>query len=86
MHDVDWSPLISALTSGGLVAGLARGFLHRTLRDLDDAVMRVSTINERLATLTVRLEGVEKHYHLVYEHDRKIAGMEQVVYGGNRTP
>jgi hypothetical protein len=82
--DMPWEALAGSALSGALITAMAKAFLSRSLKDLDGVVSKISEIKEQLAGIAVKLETASKESELLHEHDRKIAAMEQLVYGSYR--
>lgn len=76
--------LLGPAASGAVVIALARMFVTKSFKELEQVVGKISELKEQLAVIAVRLESAEKASELLQKHDRKIAAMEQVVYGNRR--
>lgn len=73
--------LISAAAGSVLSGALARAFLSRALRSLDDAVTRINEILTELARVSVRLDTIEKLHDLIHAIDRRVISMEAKSHG-----
>lgn len=73
--------VLSALLGGGLSTALAKILIGKSLRELEQVSERVGEIKTRLAEISVKLDLAEKDRDLLSKHDRKIAKMENQVYG-----
>lgn len=61
---------------GGIVVMLAKTYLSRTMKELDQMVTAMKYVQEQLVALTIRLERIEQIEDLIRKHDRQIASLE----------
>jgi hypothetical protein len=78
---MEWAYAVgSSLLSGGIVAALAKAFIAKSFRDLEQVAEKVGEIKSELSAIAVKLGTVEKDRERLYEHDRKLAALENQVY------
>lgn len=65
-----------ALSGTAMTALLARMFISKTLKALDNAVDSISVMSTQLATISVKLENLGKTYDLIHDIDRKVVALE----------
>lgn len=82
--DIQWESIATSAASATFITGIAKAYIQKSLKDLEDVVQKMSLIREQIAILTTKHESAEKTAHLLHEHDRKIAAMEQMLYGHSR--
>ncbi len=73
--------LISALLGSGITTALAKAFIGKSLREVEQVAEKISEIKESLAALSVKLDVMDKERSIILKHDRKIAAMENQLYG-----
>ena len=80
MHEMELSlsSLLGSAAGGGTVVFLARLYLQRAFKDLDNVVVAMQRVQKDMATIAVRLEKFEKFDDLIREHEKKIAVLEKV--------
>ncbi len=79
---VNWDAVATGFGGCALSAALARSYITRSLRQLDEVATRVAGIKEQLAAVSVKLDAIDNQANLLTDHDRKIVAMEAAVYGG----
>lgn len=80
---MDWEPIVTSLSTCGILIAFAGAFLKKSFQTLDELVVKIGEIKEQLAGIVVKLANLEISDEMLREHDRKIAGLEAVVYGDN---
>jgi hypothetical protein len=85
MEHLDLSSILGSTAGGGVVAVMAKLYLQRALKDLEDVVKTMVEIKQELASRGVRLDRVERNEETIRVHDRKIAALESKVYNGERS-
>jgi len=87
MDKAYWDVAIAATISGGATAAIARAYISKTLKDLETVLEKVSEIKAELRGISVKLDHLDESADIVSKHDRKIAAMEEKLYGhGKRAP
>lgn len=78
---------IAASTIGGscIATILARAFIARNLKDLEDAVKKIADIKSELAGIAVRLESFNKTHEILREIEKKVIALEAKFYDRNRS-
>ncbi len=83
-HNIDIGSLLGTalggMGGGGAVVFIAKAYLARTLRELDDVVSAMKQVQRELAAITVKLEKIEKNDEIIRRHDRQIAALESQVF------
>ncbi len=74
---------LSAVAGASLSGALARAFISRSLRSLDDAVSRINDIRADLARISARLDTIDRLQDLIHSLDRKVAALEAESHGIN---
>mgnify|MGYP003652395033 CR=1 FL=1 len=80
--DLDLSSLLGSTAGGGMVTIMAKLYLQRSLKDLENAVKTLQEIKIELASRGARMDLIEKNEETIRIHDRKIAALESKVYNG----
>ena len=70
-----------AVGGTALTTILAKAFISRSLKDLEEAVGEINKIKTELATITFRLEDLSKTHQLLRELDRKVIALETKLNG-----
>ncbi len=70
-----------ALSGTAMTALLARMFISKTIKALDNAVESINIMSTQLATISVRLESLGKTYDLIHDIDRKVIALETRING-----
>lgn len=76
-----WEAFVSAVTGSTVAGVLARAFIAKSLKDLEQAIDKIGDIKTELARIAVRLEGLDKAKDIVHKLDRKLVALETKVYG-----
>lgn len=74
--------LFSAVFSTGVTAALAKAFIGKSLRDLEQVSEKITEIRSTLSAISVKLDLMDKERDIILSHDRQIAAMENEIYGG----
>ena len=82
--DIQWESIATSAASATFITGLAKTYIQKSFKELEDVVQKITLAQTQIAILTTRLENAEKTTHLLHDHDRKIAAIEQALYGNNR--
>ncbi len=82
--EIQWESIATSAASATFITGLAKTYIQKIVKELEDVVKDISSTQTQIAILTTRLENAEKTAHLLHDHDRKIAAIEQAIYGNNR--
>lgn len=82
--EIQWESFATSAVSATVITAMAKSYIQKSFRELEDVVQKISSVREQIAVLSIKLENAEKTSHLLHDHDRKIAAMEQVVYGQHR--
>jgi len=77
MIDVGVSHIVSVF-SGFAVSS---AFILKLVKDLERAVAKIDKISSDLASISARIESWDHAQHVIAIHDRKIAALENQVYG-----
>ena len=77
---IELEPVISAVGGGALVAVLAKSFIERSMRELEEAIDKIGEIRTELAKISVKLDAFEKSHVLLTQIDRKVVALETKVY------
>lgn len=80
---MDMNAVLGTVATSIVIAFLARTYIMRSAKELDEAVDGLSLVRQELAVVATKLQGVEKCLELVLEHDRKIAKLEARVFNGS---
>jgi hypothetical protein len=83
--EVRWDAILNALIGSGISAALAKAFIAKSLRDLEKVSEKVIQIKTELSAIAVKLEHADKDHEILLKHERKIAAMENEVYGHGST-
>jgi hypothetical protein len=73
--------IFSALLGSGFASALAKAYISKSLSDLEKVSEKVSEIKSELSAIAVKLENTEKDRDIILTHERKIAAMENQIYG-----
>jgi hypothetical protein len=79
MTDLDFSAMVGSAAGGGTVIFIAKLYLQRAFKDLDNVAKTMYKVQEELAIITTRLERFDKFDDMIHQHDRKIASLEKDV-------
>ncbi len=78
----DHAEIIGTAIAGSALSGmLARAFIAKGIKDLEDAISKICEMKTELATITIRLDNLDKSHRLLQNLDRKIIALESKVYG-----
>ena len=78
--EIDWNIFGSAAGGATLCAALARAYVSRLLRDLEETVKLLNEVKTDLIKVTIKLEHLEELSDDVNRHGLKLAALEQAVY------
>lgn len=78
---MDAESAVAALAGAGMTAFLAKVLITRSLRELEQIAVTMAQIQATLSAITAKIELIEKDRSMLLLHDRKIAAMENQVYG-----
>lgn len=81
MMELNLDAIITAILSSGISATLAKAYISKSLRELEQISEKVAEINAELSAIAVKLEHADKDRDILLTHERKIAAMENEVYG-----
>lgn len=79
--EIPFDALLSALLSGGITSFVAKTLIGKSIRELEQISEKVSEIKAELSAIGVKLKNSEKDRDFVMAHERKIAAMENEIYG-----
>jgi len=72
------SSVVGSAAGGGTVVFLAKLYLQRAFKDLDNVVKTMHEVQKDLTAIAIRLEKIEKYDTLILEHEKKIAVLERM--------
>lgn len=75
-----WEALISGIFGSTVAGGLIKYFIMKSIESLQELVKEISNIKTELAQIAVKLDLAERDRVMLFDHDRKIAGLEAEIY------
>lgn len=67
---------VGGMSGGGAVILVAKAYLTRALKELDDVVHAMREVQRELAAITVKLDKIEKNDEMIRRHERQIITLE----------
>lgn len=76
LEKLDLSSMAGPMASGGIVVFLAKLYLSRALKDLEDVVKNMSLVQKDLAIIAVRLSQHDKNEEIIKDLSKRMVLME----------
>lgn len=75
---LDWQAIISAALGGVGVTGVAKYFLEKSARQLEQLPDKLSQINIQITAINIQLNEITHMRKILQEHDRDISALKIV--------
>ncbi len=73
--------ILNAILGSAIASWFAKAYISKSLKNLDELSEKVTKISMEISAIVVKLGISEKNNDMVLVHDRKIAAMENELYG-----